>query len=232
MSDNPILLFEDNFDGGDLDLTKWERCPEWKRGRGACVWDPKFSYLDGEGHLILHAEYEADGLVHSGGVRTTNTFYGGYGYYEASICFPTAVGTWGAFWMMVGDVTAPTAAGGLEIDIVESINNEAGLCNHALHWSYRDLHSVTSGQMKREYIYDGKFHTFAVDRSENGYVFYIDGEETWRAGPEMCEPCPEKGYMKVTMEAAGWAGAGTEASKEALPADMVVDYVRVYSKKP
>ena len=121
---------------------------------------------------------------------------------------------------------------GLEIDIVESINNEDGLCNHALHWSYRDLHSVTSGQMKKEYIYDGKFHTFAVDRSENGYVFYIDGAETWRAGPEMCEPCPEKGYMKVTMEAAGWAGAGTEASRKALPADMVVDYVRVYSKKP
>ena len=40
MADNPILLFEDNFDGENLDLTKWERCPEWKRGRGACVWDP------------------------------------------------------------------------------------------------------------------------------------------------------------------------------------------------
>ena len=134
--------------------------------------------------------------------------------------------------MMVGDVTAASASKGLEIDIIESINNEAGLCNHALHWNYRDLHSVTSGQMLKNDIYDGKFHTFAVDRSKNGYVFYIDGAESWSAIPEVCEPCPEKGYMKLTVEAAAWVGAGTDESKKALPADMIVDYVRVYSRKP
>ena len=91
--ENTVLLFEDEFKGTDLDLTKWERCPEVKRGRGACIWDSDYSFLDGNGHLILRAEYREDGLVHSGGIRTTNRFSGGYGYYEASICFPNAVGT-------------------------------------------------------------------------------------------------------------------------------------------
>ena len=38
--------------------------------------------------------------------------------------------------------------------------------------------------------------------------------------------------MKLTVEGADWAGAGTEESINALPADMAVDYVRVYREKP
>ena len=48
----------------------------------------------------------------------------------------------------------------------------------------------------------------------------------------MCVPCPVDGYLKLTVEAADWAGAGKDASINALPADMVVDYVRVYKEKP
>ncbi len=229
--EGPFLLFEDNFEGEELDLSKWERCPEWERGGGACVWDSSCSRLDGEGCLILHAEYDDEGVVRSGAVRTAGRFSGGYGYYEASICFPKARGTWGAFWIMAGDLNSASAAGGVEIDIIESINNESGLCNHALHWNYSDLHSVSSGQMKKN-IYDGKFHTFGLERTEDGYVFYIDGKRTWRASKNQCAPCPADGYLKLTVEAAEWAGAGTLDSLSDLPADMIVDYVRVYSEKP
>ncbi len=229
--EGPVLLFEDDFDGEELDLSKWERCPEWERGGGACVWDGSCSRLDGDGHLILHAEYDDEGVVRSGAVRTAGRYSGGYGYYEASICFPKARGTWGAFWIMAGDLNSASAAGGVEIDIIESINNESGLCNHALHWNYPDLHSVSSGQMKKN-LYDGKFHTFGLDRTEEGYVFYIDGKKTWSASKDECAPCPVGGYLKLTVEAAEWAGAGTLASLSDLPADMIVDYVRVYSEKP
>ena len=230
--DSPRLLFEDDFDGTDLDGSKWERCPEWERGGGACVWDDDYSWLDGNGHLVLRAAYDDDeAQIHSGAVRTAGRFYGGFGYYEASICFPKAPGTWGAFWIMAGDLNAASAKDGLEIDIIESINNESGLCNHALHWNYGDLHSLSSGQMKKA-IYDGQFHTFGLERTEEGYTFYIDGKRTWRAMKNQCEPCIAEGYMKLTVEAAEWAGAGTLDSIGALPADMIVDYVRVYSEKP
>ena len=100
---DPNLLFEDNFDGDTLDDDKWERCPEWERQGGLDVWDNEMSFLDGEGHLILRAEWDADAArVKSGAVRTNGCFSSGYGYYEASIKFPYAPGTWGAFWMMCG----------------------------------------------------------------------------------------------------------------------------------
>ena len=50
------------------------------------------------------------------------------------------------------------------------------------------------------------------------------------------ERCPAEsrqgGYLKLTVEAAAWAGSGTEDAIRALPADMVADYVRVYAKNP
>ena len=232
-----VLLFEDNFDGTELDSTKFMRCPEWKRQGELCIWDEDMSYLDGEGHLVLRADWdEKKGRVRSGGVRSDGIFTAGYAYYEASIAFPVAYGIWGAFWMMCGDVYSEdgSAADGVEIDIIESIHNQRGVCNSAMHWDgYGDAHkTLNTGDMTDYDIYDGNFHTFGLERLETGYVFYIDGKETWRVGADECEPCPEQGYLKLTVEAADWSGAGTEDAIAALPAEMYVDYVRVYSEKP
>jgi beta-glucanase (GH16 family) len=228
----PELLFEDNFDGTSLDTSKWELCPEWERQGGMSFWDGDMVSLNGDGQLVLRAEWdEAAGRVNAGAVRTEGLYSASYGYYEASIRFPVAPGTWGAFWMMCGNVGARN---GVEIDVVESIFNERGECNHALHWDgYGEHHkSANSGGLKDHDIYDGAFHTFGLERLPDGYVFYIDGRETWRAGADVCKPEPQKGYMKLTVEAAEWAGAGTPESIAALPAEMVVDWVRVYDKKP
>ncbi|MBE6612935.1 MAG: glycosyl hydrolase family protein [Ruminococcaceae bacterium] len=230
---DPNLLFEENFDGDTLDLSKWELCPEQIRQGPLDKWDNTMTSLDGEGHLVLRAEWDAEnGRVRSGGIRSRGRFEEGYGYYEASIKFPVAPGTWGAFWMMCGNVNF--GKGGVEVDIIESIFNDRGECNHALHWDgYGPEHKMAnSGGLTDHNIYDGNFHTFGVERTPDGYVFYIDGRETWRAGADVCRPVPEKGYMKLTVEAAEWAGAGTEASIAALPAEMLVDWVRVYKKKP
>ena len=229
---DPNLLFEDNFDGTKLNKSKWELVPEWKRQGELDIWDDDMTSLDGEGHLILRAEWDAENhRVRSGGVRTLGKFAESYGYYEASIRFPVAPGTWGAFWLMCGDVGGRN---GVEIDVVESIFNERGECNHALHWDgYGEHHkSANSGGLTGHGIYDGAFHTFGVERTPDGYVFYIDGKESWRAGADVCKPEPQDGYMKLTVEAADWAGAGTDESIAALPAEMVVDWVRVYKTKP
>ncbi len=233
---NPNLLFEDNFDGTELDDTKWDRCPEWNRQGDLNVWDNTMSYLDGDGHLILHAEWnETDGKLHSGAVRTFGKFSEDFAYYEASVKFPPAHGIWGSFWIMAGNVASEEngAADGVEIDVIESIEGDIDFCNHALHWDgYGEAHKNASFKSPLFGIYDDEFHTFGLWRTEDAYIFYIDGEETWRVTAEECEICPEAGYMKLTLEGAAWAGLGSAESMESLPADMVVDYVRVYREKP
>ncbi len=233
---NPNLLFEDNFDGIVLDTTKWERCPEQKRQGELDVWDDKMSFLDGEGHLILRAEWnEAEGRLHSGAIRTREKYTEGFAYYEASMKLPPVYGMWGAFWMMVGNVSSEEngAADGVEIDIIESIHGDQNVCNSALHWDgYGDAHKSISYPIPEHNIYDGSFHTFGLHRTPEAYVFYIDDVETWRVTPDQCDICPEKGYMKLSVEGSEWAGTGTKEAIALLPADTVVDYVRVYREKP
>lgn len=198
----------------------------------------QMSYLDGEGHLVLRMEWDEETqLVNCGAVRTLGKFEAGYAYYEASIKFPVAPGTWGAFWMMVGDVSSEKngAEDGVEIDIVESIRNENGEYNHALHWDgYGDaLKSFGPKRIVDVDIYDGEFHTFGLLRSEEYYIFYVDGQiSSVVSAFDGCAPCDKDGYIKLTCEASEWAGAGTVLSIKALPAEMVVDYVRVYKEKP
>ena len=138
--------------------------------------------------------------------------------------------------MMVGDVgntSDPTGAKGIEIDIIESIFADENKCNHALHWNgYGDKHKSINRVNYTPDIYDGEFHTFGVHRTKDAYIFYIDGAETARFTGEDVGICETEGYMKLTVEAAQWAGAKTEKAIKELPSEMTVDYVRVYREKP
>jgi beta-glucanase (GH16 family) len=234
--ENAKLLFEDNFTGDVLDPAKWARCPEWPR-HGKSYWKDALAYVDGEGHLVLGMEWdESTQLINCGAVWTKGLFAHGYGYYEASIRFTPHRGAWGAFWLMMGDLNRPTSAEGLEIDVVESIGNENHLYQSVLHWNYPDLHSIPfqrDGQADGIIdVYDGEFHTFGVLRAEEGYTFYVDGTPAGHATAEQCAPCPLDGYMLLSCEAAEWSGAGTPESIAQMPAQMVVDYVRVYDRLP
>ena len=230
----PIVLFEDNFDGDTIDPTKWERCPEQERCNGMDFWDDKMSYLDGKGKLILETRWNSEeGRVHSGAVQTADKFSHGYGYYEASVRFPKAYGMWGAFWMMAGDVinVDGSSKDGIEIDIIESIDNEQNKCNHALHWDGYGKETKSDGKIHKDLnIYDGHFHTFGLWRTEKNYIFYVDGKETWRSSGGGI--CPLDGYMLLSCESSADMGGGTGKSIAALPAKMEVDYVRVLSTKP
>ena len=230
-------VFDEEFDGTALNRDSWTLCPEWIRHDGGSIWKNGMTSLDGEGHLVLRAEWdEANRRVNCGAIRSKGLFEYGYGYFEASIKLPVAAGVWGAFWINCGNIGGidGSAADGVEIDVIESIHNENGYYNAALHWDgYAAAHKyVHSGSMSDHDIYDGEFHLFAVERSESGYTFYIDNQVVWQVKTYQCAPCPEPGFLELSLEATYEAGAGTEASINALPVEMLVDYVRVYEKNP
>ena len=229
------LLYNENFEGTDLNSTKWAKCPEWER-QGNSVWDDDMSYLDGNGNLILRAEWDSTiNKVRCGAVRTMTknyrpTFTAGIGYYGASIKFPLdvrqdkaiyqnkgPVGIWTAFWMMCGDVSNVdnSAADGVEIDIIETISSDTGKFSSAMHWDgYESDHKSTgSGEKYSPKIYDGEFHRIALERTEDATIFYVDGVETWRmtTGDKVknqtytYDNCTKDGYLKLSIESAEWA---------------------------
>lgn len=224
------VTFEDNFEGNELNTDLWEKCPEWER-HGGGRWDDDASYVDGNGNLVLDILPDPDkpGKVLSGAVRTNNKFEQTYGYYEARIKFPVIKGAWGAFWLMSNGVSNVDNSGqdGTEVDIIESIYNEQNRANHALHWDgYDAAHKKSAKELFNVSLYDGEFHTFGLHWTKDEYVFYIDGKETWRTNAGGV--CQNPQYMKLTTEAASWAGHMDTSN---LPKQMLVDYVKVYSEK-
>ena len=224
------LLFEDNFNGSVIDGSKWEKCPEWER-QGASQWENDNSYVE-NGNLVLKITPHdtKENWVYTGAVRSKGKFERTYGYFEARLKFPVCDGTWGAFWLMYGSTSIVNGSGkdDTEIDIIESIFNIQGMANSALHWDgYGTGHMYEVESYSGTNIYDGDFHTFAVEWKKDKYVFYVDNVEIWRTAAGGV--CQVPLYIKLTMEAAPWAGT---IDLLELPEFMLVDYVKVYDKKP
>ena len=226
-----VLTFEDCFDGTELDYSKWERCSEQRRQDMNNYWDDSMSYLDGEGHLVLGMDYDEENDRYiSGAIRSRGLFEQAYGYFEIKCRINTVPGYWTAFWLM-GDSVNNTSGGGVngtEIDIYESPYCGKGKIQHTLNWDGYGQEHKYEGYIADADVYDGEYHTFGLLWTEEEYVFYIDGEESWRTEAKKARgTCQVPLYMKISAEAGGW----TEflPLPETLPDCMMVDHVRVYS---
>ena len=138
--------------------------------------------------------------------------------------FQKEQGHWTAFWMYTPSVGKIGNGGrdGTEIDIMEkpSLDDEM---NHALHWDgYGKEHQSKAHKFKVPGIMEG-YHDFALWWTPEGYVFYVDGKETWRT--DAGGVCQVPVYIKLSDEIGKWAG---DIKKAKLPDHFLVDYVRVY----
>jgi beta-glucanase (GH16 family) len=206
LPNNLVMVWNDEFEGTQLDATKWKTCPEWQR-QGFCYWEADNHQLTGSGQLRLDVTEVGDS-VFCGAVRTKNLYYQKYGYFEVRCQVPQIHGGWSAFWMMP-DQNQPGNQGtdGTEIDIFESVNGWIGMVNHALHWDgYGVEHQTVKETMHRPDLYDGSYHTFGMFWTPTEYVFYIDSIETWRTSAGGVSQVEQ--YMKLTLEvsSATWPG--------------------------
>ncbi|WP_318615673.1 glycoside hydrolase family 16 protein [Sporosarcina sp. YIM B06819] len=219
------LTFEDTFTGESLDNEKWQHAPEWQRHNGQ--WSNQDAYLNGEGQLVIQIS-ERDGQYYSGAIRSMGLFEQAYGYYEIRARLPIEEGLWTAFWLMSDSVHLVGNEGkdGTEIDIFESPFARYNVIEHALHWDgYDKDHKSKGTSITVPEAYED-FTTFALEWNEEEYIFYINDVETWRSSAGGVSQVPA--YLKITAEVGDWAGDITKAN---LPAQMLVDYVRVYEKE-
>jgi L-ascorbate metabolism protein UlaG (beta-lactamase superfamily) len=157
-----------------------------------------------------------------------------YGYYEIRCKLPAQPGWWTAFWLQsptIGCSLDPATAG-VEVDIMENFTRD-GIVHHNNHWNGygADHREAASGERKLDETPDG-FHVFGLHWSPTGYVYYIDGRESWRVGGPVSHRAQ---FILVSTECMGYRNGDTPDPKllqAVLPDAFIVDYVRVFDEAP
>ncbi len=197
------------------------------------------------GNLVITAQQEAyagaDGVTRnytSARLKTQRLFSQAYGRFEARIKIPAGQGMWPAFWMLGNDITSVGWPKCGEIDIMENIGKEPGTVHGSLHGPSTsaptsDLSapfSLPAGQN-----FAGDFHLYAVEWEPGTIRFYVDTNlyatftsSQWPAGGAWVFDHP---FFIILNVAVGGNWPGSPDSTTVFPQQMLVDYVRVYTKQ-
>jgi beta-glucanase (GH16 family) len=239
------LVFKDDFNGsGAPNSALWNTETSNRRNNPNGPdgwWLPETVYQNGEGQLVVEVkqienrnndndEFDyASGILQSRG-KLEQTF----GRFQIRARLPQQSGWWAAFWLFSNGIENVNNSGedGTEIDIMEGFGWTDNL-QHALHWDgYGADHEFEEHKFEKEGIRDG-FHIFALEWTESEYVFFVDGEETWRTNAGGVSKVPAWIVISGEVSTESWATSNYWANQidaDKFPDYYLIDYVRVYKK--
>lgn len=252
---NWALIWSDEFDGSSLNAEKWNiesgdgsqyGIPGW--GNNELEWYSADNISVNEGNLIITAQQEdSNGYGYtSGRLRTDNKLDITYGRVEARIKVPEGQGLWSAFWMLPTDSQYGGWASGGELDIMEAVSPGTGdddvvhgTAHYGMAWP---LNSSAGGSADMMPI--DEFHTYAIEWEEDEIRWFIDdyhyasmSSESWwsyyyanqEEGYKTASKAPFNQDFHVLLNlAVGGNWPGSPNDQTVFPAEMLVDYVRVY----
>jgi beta-glucanase (GH16 family) len=196
------------------------------------------------GNLVITARQEqytgVDGITQpytSARLKTQGPFAQSYGRFEARIKVPRAQGIWPAFWMMGDDINRVDWPYCGEIDIMENIGREPGTVYGSLHAP--SFVKPTSDASKGFTLpagqgYADDFHLYAVEWVPGVVRFYMDEnnyatftETEWPQGGRWVFDHP---FFIILNVAVGGDWPKNPDATSQFPQQMLVDYVRVYTR--
>jgi beta-glucanase (GH16 family) len=241
------VVFAEEFDGRSLDSDTWHTCFWWapttctiETQKSLGLYTPD-NLTVGDGVLTMQARREqaegwngksfeyTSGAVSTGGSEYSRPvkkpgFTFRYGYVEARIRVPAGQGLVPAFWLATADHSWPP-----EIDIMEVLGSEP--TRTTMHYHYRRANGTHAnvGDGWRGPDFSAGWHTFGVDWQPGSLVWYVDGVE--RARHVDASVTDKHVYLVLNLAVGGtWSGPPDTSTR--LPADLLVDWVRVYQRPP
>jgi len=239
----PEILWSDEFNGNTVDITKW------LYNTGASGWgnNELQNYTEGANATVsdgtLKITVEKVGKGQNIGDYTSSRMISNkaftYGRMEIRAKMPDykGKGIWPAIWMLgkdIKDIGWPNCG---EIDIMEYVSKKQDSVLQTIH-SVANNH--TNGtQISTDYIalktIEEEFHNYGIIWKEDKLQFYIDSPENITLTVNRPEhPTNDnwpfaKEYFFILNIAVG-GNLGGEVDDNIFPAQMEVDYVRVYKE--
>lgn len=218
----------------------------WGNSELECYTDLAQNAQVKDGTLVITALHQtgyacSDGTVRdytSARLKTQGLFSQAYGRFEARIKIPKGQGMWPAFWMLGDNITSDGWPACGEIDIMENIGKEPGIVHGSLHGP--STTSNTSDEtapfrLPDERKFANDFHVYAVEWEPGVVRFYVDTnlyatftQSQWPAGGTWVFDHP---FFLIFNVAVGGIWPGSPDSTTQFPRQMLVDYVRVYTKQ-
>jgi beta-glucanase (GH16 family) len=247
------LLFEDTFDGSKLDKSKWFWCyptgspTNCTNGQHGIPYREREQYRASQlivrgGMLRLVAVRRSvkrhfpwtSGMVTTGGPFESGppqpTFAFKYGYAEIRAKLPQGRGFWPAFWLLPASGAWPP-----EIDIMEWQGARPRINFMTVHFSTPHNQDDSIGG-----TYNGPklwqdFHVYAIDWRRDTLTWYVDGAARFTVTAKQIEArggtFPRTPmYVLLNLALGGWVSPPNKHTPS--PAAMIVDYVRVWNRKP
>jgi len=181
------------------------------------------------GNLVITAKQENyNGKSYTSARMTTQgKKYWKYGKIEARIAVPSVQGIWPAFWMLGESISSVGWPKCGEIDIMEHVNT--GNTNYGtIHWNSDANTHVDYGSNTQ--VNDiTQYHIYTVEWDANLIKWFVDGvkyhEANIAGGINSTSEFHENFFIILNVAIGGnWPGNNIGT----LPANMYVDYVRVY----
>jgi len=234
------LVWDDEFNGTNIDPTKWS----WEvNGDGGGNNElqyytalPTNSFIE-NGKLVIKAiqeNYQGKYFT-SARLRTKDKGDWLYGRIEVSAKVPTGKGTWPAIWMLSTDWSYGGWPESGEIDIMEHVGYDPNVIHGSIH-TLAYNHRIGTQKTATLTIPTAttQFHLYAIEWFADHIDFYIDKTKYFTFNNEnkgwQYWPFDKRFHLILNLAVGGdWGGAqGIDPS--AFPAQMEVDYVRVYKK--
>ncbi len=202
------------------------------------------AFLDGAGHLVLRAERNAERKWTSARMTTSGLKDFQYGRIEARMKLPVGPGLWSSFWMLGADFSKVGWPASGSVDIAENISltqRTNGLGPQMIRATVHGPRYYGANGLWHDFklpngarVDDSGFHTYGIIWSPGMIQFYVDDPANVYYVQD-ANDIPSGGgwvfdhpFALILDLAVGGDWPGDPNASTPNPADVLVDYVRVY----
>ena len=208
------------------------------------------AYIDTTGILHITGRNPSGTTYTSARLKTQGVFSFMYGRIEAKMKLPESQGMWPAFWLLGNNIATLSWPACGELDVMEHIDGNnpppyAGGTPYGYDWIAGSVHGGASSGAEEngsEQYHETGFsaaawHTYGmiwtkgkiqyyVDDPSNVYATYQSTDSAWSPTPWPFDQGPQFIILNLAI---GGSWPGNPDGTTVFPADMQVDYVRLYT---
>jgi beta-glucanase (GH16 family) len=202
------------------------------------------AFQDGAGHLVLRAERNPDGAWTSARITTRGLKNFQYGRIEARMKLPVGTGLWPSFWMLGANFPTVGWPASGSVTVAENVAitpHTNGLGPTMIRSTQHGPRYYGGNGLWHDYklpngarVDDGSFHTYGIIWSPGMMQFYVDDPANIYFVQDASD-LPQGGewvfdhpfYLIMNLAVGGdWPGSPDATTPN--PAQILVDYIRVY----